>query len=761
MGSTLPKQAVPFKEKSFEWGKANIDYYVEQSGLSNYSLSQITDIYRAYEGEIDADMYKYVTNPYNSEENVPRNLPAKMRSINILKPVIDAMTGEKIFEPSSANVISTNPETENEYLTFLSSTLRNEIQLRVANTLKELGIDTGSEKEELPPIAQVMDERKKSFKDSATIQGQNALEYLIYANRINDKHQECWKDYIITGRCYSYKDVRFNDVHYEYVRPDELWVAGDPNTRSVELKDVAVRRKRLTFSEAIDKHRKHLSTKDLEALNKKYESVIPGDLTGTFISTAQDPLSFDSYIYEFHIVWKTQKKIKILTYTTALGEESEKEVDETYKLDKTRGDIKLDTEYINAVAEGYRLDENIYPGIGSDVQEETDKGKVKRPNCWKLIPLQRQDINNTSKCRLPYSGIVESTYSSEIVSYGKMGLPFQVLFNIYHYRLELMMAANKGKLLLMPKGLKPKGWSYDKWLYTADSTRMLWWDETHDRFQQIIQAIKDVDLSTGQYIADITKLLEYIKNEWWDTVGFNRQRLGEAKASDGKAVTQEALHRSGMITAELSRKFTVFQEEDKTGLIDASRVAWIDGKKAKYVNSLQDTVYLNIEPEVYALNNYDVFHKVSKKEKEKIEMLKAALHPLLQNGLKANTLVELIDEDNFAKIKVIVDKADKIERQYNMSLKKMDENTAKIKSESDKYKIDKQSETSQYVADSQYREAIEVANIRSLQGADNDADNDGIANENATKDEELAFKRQQHNDKMAIERNKANQATNK
>ena len=734
MSAVLPKQKVKDRKKGYDFGKDTIDYFIDQSGLDYDRNDEIRAIHKAIDGQIDEGYYKYVLNPYNSEDKKYRNLPAKLRSLNILEPVFNGMIGEHSTVYGSSQVISTNEDNHNRLKAALNKAGRDYLNQVAINTLNEMGIDTGAENVQLPPYGELLDEKKSTWDDERSIIGQEALDYITQDKRTANTFQLCREDWYKVGRCFTYKEPSFNDIRYEYVPAEELWVSMRPGVTFVEDGDAVVRRTRMSFNSIIDLYRKFLTDEDINTLEDRFRHLSGDpaahaytDHTLTTAYSTDNYYTLDDLESVWHICWKGLEEIAILTYVNDIGITEEMEVHPDYELNPEAGDIKIDYEYKNVVYDGVRIGDDIYTQY---------KDRFGRLVPFRKFPAQREMLNNSSKCKLPYNGLIQKTRTGKVKSLGKTGIPYQVLYNVTNYKLEATMSANKDKLMLMPKGLIPAGWKMDKWLYHVDATKIAWYDETHPKLHAILQGIKDIDLSLGKYVSEMIAYLNHVKNEWWDTVGFNRQRLGGAMASDGKAVTQEAIFRSSMITAELNRQFSQFMESDQNGLLDISKIAWIDGKKGSYITSDRRRVFFEINGAEHLETDHAVFVKETDQEKRKFELLQQTLQAMAQNNLPKQILAEIIDETNFARVKELAAKADKIEQEFQLRMQreKIEADQQKTQIEAENNQADRQTDIE--VAEIGAASRIQVAEINAAaKMVDNalsgtyDADNDGIVDE--------------------------------
>ena len=124
----------------------------------------------------------------------------------------------------------------------------------------------------------------------------------------------------------------------------------------------------------------------------------------------------------------------------------------------------------------------------------------------------------------------------------------------------------------------------------------------------------------------------------------NRQRFGDVKASDGKGVTEQAVYRSAVISAELNRKYEKFEEKEYKGLLDLSKLAFINGKKGKYINSDKRQALLDINPDnlIYLTEtSFGVFVANSAQHEKDLELMKQYAFSMAQNGGDATLWLEM------------------------------------------------------------------------------------------------------------------------
>jgi hypothetical protein len=278
-------------------------------------------------------------------------------------------------------------------------------------------------------------------------------------------------------------------------------------------------------------------------------------------------------------------------------------------------------------------------------------------------------MNNISVCKMPYNGRIYSNRHSDNISVVSMGLAYQVLYNVFHYRLELSIAKNKDKIMLMEMNTIPKrhGWDEEKFMYYADAMGFAFIDSTAEGKsgeRVTFNQFQVLDMSLGQYIAAQFQLLQAIKAEWEEMIGISRQRKGQVKTSDGVGTTERAVFQSSVISEEIFRRFEAFIEKEYQGLLDVSKIAWRKGKKMTYVTSDLRTAVVDIDPTDFQEAEYGVFVKNTSREQDKLTQMRNLAMAFAQNGSEPSTVAEILDSNNFAKIKVHLKEVEQKQKEF-------------------------------------------------------------------------------------------------
>ena len=125
--------------------------------------------------------------------------------------------------------------------------------------------------------------------------------------------------------------------------------------------------------------------------------------------------------------------------------------------DEQKGDISVEWQWVPEIWEGTKIGNEIYVNM--------------RPK-----PNQHRDIDDMTTCKLGFYGLSYNNLNAESVSMVDRIKPYQYLYNIMMYRLELDIASDKGKKFLADINQVPSSMGMDmqKWLYYFDAMGIAW-----------------------------------------------------------------------------------------------------------------------------------------------------------------------------------------------------------------------------------------------------------------------------------------------
>lgn len=656
--ANIPVQTISYADKiknDFDWGKKTMMAYI---GRSYFATTQhkwaLKKLYDYYNGHVDIEDYKLVTEPFGKK--VEGNW-SDVVNYPIIKPKVDLLWGEFSKRPTNKEVYVSNDNVVNESLTAKNKAVLQSLEQMFVNELNAQGANTGVPSEEVKKPEEVEKEFVTSYRDKRAILGQNALEYIEGYCKLQEKFRLEFFHWLVSGEVYSYKSIEHNEPYYEVVNVLDLDYDKDPDLPFIEDGEWCVRRKYMNPSTIVEFFYDDLGKTETEIKDAINKIETLGSNTTVFSASAPNlydrtgPQNVYNRLVEVkHVVWKSKKKVGIVSFMDEMGQPQSMEVDETFKPVKEMGQT-VEWLWINEVWEGYLIGTDMFFKI--------------RP-----IPVQRTSLDNLAKCKLPYNGRVLSAVNSRNISLVMLGVPYQVLYNATFHRLKLAMAKMKDDMIQLDYNLKPKDWTMEEWLMYGEATNILFVDYNKEGYRgsSTHQGVLKLASTT---IQSYIELLRFIKSEWEQVCGISEQRQGQISSSETVGGVERSVLQSTLITEIYFTLFDEYKEREYQGLLDYSKFAWINGKKTSFVQpDTAKLVYLDIDPIEHSESEYGIFVALSGKAVEKRKALEARFTDMIQNGAKGSTIVDVINSDNFAEIKEKMLYAEQKQDEYAQQVEK-------------------------------------------------------------------------------------------
>ena len=645
----IPRQRVPKSQKSKKWREECVEAYIN---LSKFGVSErrsyLKSLYDYYNGVIDEQDYRYVLKPYGKSR---KNFPSKLRNYPIIKPIIDLLLGEKAKRPLNYTVTVRNADAIS-----MKESEKNKRMLGVVSSMfmqqMQQGGSPQQQQEQAPqPPEEIAKEFERSYVDRRAIKGQAAINYIMQDQEMYDKFQKGFFHYLVTGEVYSHKGVVRNEPFYNILNPLDIDYDKDPDLEFVEDGDWAMVRKYAHASTVIDIFGEYLTDEQILELENPQQASADSYLLYRSEATGSDENMYRNRLVEcITVYWKGRKRIGFLSYMNPqTGQMEEDTVEEGFRLPREMKEMgaKIRYEWVNEVWEGTRIDGRFFININP-------------------LSNQRTSLDNPSRCKLPVNGRKYSDVNSDNISLVSLGIPFQLNYNIFKYRMELAIARSKDIIAQFDINMIPKKWDMDKFMYFVEGTGIAWVDYNKEGIQLSPQHQSVLDMSI-KTIAQYLQLLESIQLEWEKISGVNRQRQGGIGPYEGKAASQQAIVQSSHITEDLFRKFSRFEQRELQGLLDYSKEAWIKGKKGMFVMPDNTVEMLDIDSLQHMESEYGVFVSDAGRDQDKLEQAKALSQSMIQNGTPASVVLDLFDTDNFTGIKEKIREAEAAQKELQQA----------------------------------------------------------------------------------------------
>lgn len=627
----LPRLKLPESKKTPQWHEQCAKAFMNMSRFGRSGTRQDTrKLYDYYVGNAHEEDYTYVLSPYG--QSFRKQFPSRLRNYPIIKPVVDLLLGEKAKRPFNYTVVHENGN---------SYSLKDEERNKITGELIEkkftaavyelsggaMGSPGGpSTSRSLETTVKLFEE---NYRDAMAIIGQKSMNYIVQKNRVRNEFLKGWFDFLVTGEVYSHKGISGNDLFYEMLASYNVDYDNDPLMEFVEDGDWAIARQEMYPSSVLDRFSKYLTDDQVKAL----ENPTQGSIYPLVISPMSERQTYDDdernrLIEVIYVYWKSFKRVGFVLYYS----------EETDSLEE------------RIVEDGYEEQEGEYVTWEwvPDIRQTTIIDQKHFINSGPYYD-PRKSMEDPASQKLPINGRKYITTHTNNTSLVALGIPYQIQYNIYKYRLELEVAKSKGVISMFDINMVPKGWSTDKFMYYLDALGIAWvsYNKEAPPSPQH-QTMMDLSIKT---ISAYVELLESILLEWERVSGVSQQRQGDIGPYESVAGSQQAIIQSSHITEDWFRKYAEFEERELQGLLDLSKIAWVRGKKTSFVMPEGTVEYLQSGGLDYAMAELGVFIKDSAKEQEKFQKAELLAQPMLQNGYRSSDILEIIDSDNFAEIK--------------------------------------------------------------------------------------------------------------
>lgn len=640
--------------------------------ISEYKRMKVN--YDLFNNILDLSDFEYVCQPFGAEAG---ELPAKMVNRDIVSGKIKAMLGMEMKRPFSWKVIATNPEatTRKEQEEFgrirefviaeIMRPIRQQVELKYqqqmqGQELNEQQIAEIQQQVQQETEAQTPDSVKKymqrEYQDPAEVMSHQLLEYLTQKCNLRRKFNKTFKHGLLSAKGIMYVGILNGEPEVWNVNSMRFNCDKSPDTEFVENGEWATCEYRMTPSEIVKYFGDELSQDDIDMIYQSWAGHRNewDDLDFFSIDERNNDYDDNSTIRVLHCTWKSLRKIGFLSYYDEDGQEQMTMVDEKYKLDKEGGDIKIDWEWIPEVYETWKIKvaEPIYVNM--------------RP-----IPGQFKDLDNLYHCKLPYYGAIYDNMNSEETSLMDRLKVYQYYYNIVMYRLELLLASDKGKKVLMNINSIPDsaGIDIEKWQYFMESTPYMWYDPNEEgtNYMDANTVAKVIDLSLVSDIQKYIEIAEYLRNQCGRSVGITDAVEGQIAANESVRNSQQNLIQTSNILELYFELHNHVKKNVLQALLETAKIAYSqsDSKKLTYI--LDDMSRRTITLDMGLLDNstLGLFISDSTKAQEVLDTIRQLAHAAMQ-GQKAelSDVISLIKQEGIVEAEETLKVAEQERREY-------------------------------------------------------------------------------------------------
>lgn len=603
--------------KDKQWYKDKIDKqhniaFSQNSGFNGNSRIKNMQInFDLFNNKLNMKDLMYVAKPFGEAAG---ELPATMANRDIVSGKLKVLIGMEMKRAFMWKAIAINPDatTRKEQAEFgkmkeyvvnsIMSPIKKNIEMQKQQELQgqELTEDQKAQiqaqiDEELQAMTpeEVRKYMQRNHQDPAEALAHQLLEYLIKKERLPEKFNQGWKNSLIAG-------------------PDLFWVGIVRDEPAVRVPNPM----RFDHDRSVDSDRiqdgswasaeYYMSLSQIAAMfdldDNEYKSLestgVYGDaayLSDSDFTFREDGSDTQNKYRVVHHEWVSQREIGFLTYLDEDGQEQMRLVYEGYKLNEDAGDVSLEWAWFPEKHHGYKIGKDIY--------------KKMEP-----VPGQDYDIDNLYDCPLSYIGQYHDATNSAPTSPMDRVKYYQYYYNVILYRIELLMASDQGKLLLMNINAVPRSAGIDlgKFQYYAAATKTLWVnpsEEGNRNSQDVTTLAKEIDMSLASDIQKYIMLAEYIEERCGNSIGVSKAMEGQIGPNDAVTNTKQNLLQSSHILEPYFEMHNNVKRDVLQQLLNVAKVAYTikKPKKLSYVLDDMSVKMLDIDQDLLANSTYGLF----------------------------------------------------------------------------------------------------------------------------------------------------------
>ena len=681
----FPKQRVSSAEKDKPaWYQNCIDYVID-AGLSFNDRTDTERKLQILHGNIPDEFYKKTLNPYNAENEKYKRFPATMSNYDIMSDIIRRYVSEYFKGIHEFIVGANNPEIvlkkniklKEEIAIMAQQAFKQEFEKRWAEMQQQAQqqgtpVEQLNPQEAMPDPEQFLKDFEDNYIDDESKQGQDLLDYIRSITEDTLIYLSAFFNYCSLGECYTYSDIRGNTIHKENIPVLEAYPIPNSNF-FIEDHDMFAHRMLMSYNQIIDMFDEVLSKEDREFLDRYYSTTNASNTHTQFLysqyfeafpaacekfgekerelfrnESVQIAADNNNLFEVWHVVWRGEARQGILTYVNEMGFTTTRVVEENYQLNPKAGDINIDWAYEPQVYEGYRIGTR-WTGV---------------------YPIKARPIAYQRNGKLPYNGIMEVLPMFGKFSIIELITPFQIMRNIISYHREMVIAKNKMLILLLPESLIA-GDEEDKiYKMAADGTLVV--NDEEDNTGQKMAQVRLLNANLGDYINQLSQLIEQIKMDARELVDMNMQRYGEIAQSAGSTTTQEAIARSSMGSVIIVATFDEMRKHDYQRDLDFGKLAYVDGLQTTFFDDKHNRRYLSLDVNSYIMSEYGILVKNEQKELDKINQLRQWAFSASQNG-DLDMAIAAITGENVTQIKATVEKFMELKRKHETDMQQAEQ----------------------------------------------------------------------------------------
>lgn len=646
--------------------------------------------YDLYDGKIQREDFKYIYAPYGGDMEQPVDFTNK----DIIGKRINAIDGMERQRQFSFRVNAINPEAstrrEDDEFNMIREFVIQQIMKPIEEEERQKAEQqigqaqmqlqqlqaSGASQEEIQQAQQQMQQAqqqleqqvqqqveartpeqvklymKREHQDPADVLGSQILQYVRHDQDVKEKWNLINKDFCCVGRAIGYVGERYKKTVFERVNPLTFRFSRSGSSHYIEDGEWCSYERYLTPSEVTMEFGDELSDKDMKDLLNGVRGA--SDTDYYYRGYEKRDSYVDGGIRCIHAQWKDSKKIGFLTYMDENGEEQMTIVSDEYKMNPDAGDIDIEWEWVACVYEGYKLGADKYVKM-------------------REVPGQFDDINNLNnreKCKLSYVGVWVDSSLIDRMRY------YQFLYSIIWYRIEMLMAKDKGKSVGMNIDMVDDNMGLQKFLEYAENVGIFFFSGNTKEGDKaspmnIGESIKEVDRGMGSDIKQYMDLAEYIDIKCGECVGINQQILGNVQQNEAVTNAQMAVTNGATVLEHHFSMFNHFKQRTLQAMIECAKDVFMKYQPEVVQYVLDDFTVELLKPDYDLLDQstYGIVIDNSVKSNQILDTVVQLIQPAMQNQkIELSDVVKVLKAESVQEAEEILLKAEDDRKAYEQQV---------------------------------------------------------------------------------------------
>ena len=415
-----------------------------------------------------------------------------------------------------------------------------------------------------------------------------------------------------------------------------------------------------------------------------------GDIVDWILGESEDLFDFgESFMLRVSTVyWKTQRRVGHLTKILEDGTVVQDIITDDYVIidkplyntnvskQKTKENVifgdHIDWIWINEVWGGVKIGPNhpTYWGMTSPNDGETIYLGIDKPKPGRL-KFQFKGDSSLYGCKLPVEGAVFSDRNTKSVSLVDLMKPYQIGYNIVNNQIADILVDELGTVIMLDQNAIPRHSLGEDWgknnlakAYVAmKDFQMLPLDTSITNTENALnfQHYQVLNLEQTQRLLSRTQLANYFKNQAFEAIGVNAQRLGGAMEQQTATGVQASLESSYAQT----ESYFIQHSDHLMPRVHQMRTDLAQyyhsnnpSVRLQYTTSEDEKVNFSIDGTTLLLRDFNIFCTTKANHRRVLEQLKQMALTNNTTGASIYDLGNIIKSDSIGEVTTIMKDAE-------------------------------------------------------------------------------------------------------